>query len=313
MKPEPASDRTAMLRAALVDTVDAEPARRVGPRQRFVIAAIAAFALAGAGTGGAISAFAAGTGDPDPTETVTISSAAFADSMLGSHAQTMGTPFIVAGSGKVIVELGERPDGATSLLLITSCVDFGHLDYAIDGEWAGSLDCVDDGEGERPGGAGGFTSIDGDGTHRLSLDGEARYVVWAAWAADQADPEPSAAQQAEMADGVVTYEEYHAAFARFEQCMSDAGYPVIGAAQVGDLIHYATSNEANTTGVDRQCYVAEFMTVDSTWQIAHEDTSETAQILRDCLAEHGIEPPQRMEDIHAALEVAGLSIEDCAP
>ena len=53
--------------------------------------------------------------------------------------------------------------------------------------------------------------------------------------------------------------------------------------------------------------------MDSTWQGAHEDTSETAQLLRDCLAEHGIEPPQTMEEISAALDDAGLSVEDCAP
>ena len=178
----------------------------------------------------------------------------------------------------------------------------------LDGEWNSGQDC----DGPH-GGGGGFTPVEGDGPHELDLDGTGRYLIWAAWAADQPKPEPSAAQQAEMADGVVTYEEYHAAFDRFSQCMSDAGYPLMGAGPLGDLMNYATSNEAYLAGVDQQCYIAEFMTVDSTWQVAHEDTSETAQFLRDCLAEHGIEPPQTMEEIHAALDDAGISFEDCGP
>ena len=76
-------------------------------------------------------------------------------------------------------------------------------------------------------------------------------------------------------------------------------------------MNYSTSNEAYLAGVDQQCYVAEFQEVDSTWQVAHQDTSETARFLRDCLAEHGIDPPQTMEEINAALDDAGISIEDC--
>ena len=157
MKPEPASDRTAMLRASLVETVDATPARRARLRPRFVVAAIAAFALAGAATGGGIAAFAASRdGGDDATETVTISTASFAEQILGSHAQTFGTPFIVSGSGKIIVELGERPEGATSLLLLTGCVEAGHLDVKLDGEWHGGQDC----DGPH-GGGGGFTPVEG--------------------------------------------------------------------------------------------------------------------------------------------------------
>ena len=137
------------------------------------------------GTGGAIAAFAASSGD-DATETVTISTAAFADQILGSHAQTFGTPFIVSGSGKIIVELGERPQGATSLLLLTSCVEAGHLDVPLDGEWNGGHDCDGPHGGRR-----GLRPVDGDGPHQLALDGTRRYSVWAAWAADQPDPEPS--------------------------------------------------------------------------------------------------------------------------
>jgi hypothetical protein len=307
------SERTTALRSLLVETVDTAPARRGRLRPRWVVAAIAAFALAGAGTGGAVAAFATAEAD-EPDESITISAQAFASSILGSHAQTFGTPFIVTGSGKVVIELGERPEAATSLLLITDCIDFGRLDYAIDGEWYGSSECVDDGSGMPPGGGGGgFTAVPGDGPHELSIEGTARYVVWAAWAADEPAPQPSAAQQAEMADGVVTYEEYHAAFDRFAACMSAAGYPVQGAGQLGDLMYYSTSDAAYTAGVDRQCYESEFMQVDSTWQIAHEDTSETAQFLRDCLAENGIEPPQTMAEIQAAMDAAGISFEDCAP
>jgi hypothetical protein len=312
MKPEPRSERLAALRSALVDTVDAAPARRPRLQPRFVVAAIAAFALAGAGTGGGIAAVA--TAGDEPPETVTIHAEAFAKSILGTHAQTFGTPFVVSGSGRLVVELGERPDGATSLLLITDCIDFGKVDYAIDGRWHGSTECTDDGSGDPPGGGGGgFTEIPGDGPHELSLDGSARYVVWAAWAADQPLPQPSAAQQAELADGAVTEAEYHAAFERFSQCMSDAGYPVLGGEQVGYLIMYSTSNEAYTAGVDTQCYVAEFQEVDTAWQIAHEDESQNTQILRDCLEAHGIDPPYATADVVAALEDAGIPFEECAP
>jgi hypothetical protein len=307
------SERTTALRSLLVETVDAAPARGGRLRPRWVVAAIAAFALAGAGAGGGIAAFATADRTADDPA-VTVSAEAFAASILGSHAQTFGTPFVVSASGTITIDLGERPEGATSLLLITDCIDFGKVDYSIDGEWLGSSECIDDGSGDPPGGGGGgFTPVEGDGRHELALDGTARYVVWAAWAADQPEPVPSAAQQAEMADGVVTEAEYQAAFARFSQCMTDAGYPLGGVGQMGYLINYYSSDAAYTAGVDRQCYESEFMQVDSTWQVAHEDESETATILRRCLEENGIPAPEHMEDIHAALDDAGISFEECVP
>lgn len=304
------SERTTALRSLLVETVDHTPARRGRLRPRWVLAAIAAFALGGAGTGGAVAAFAtsAGPGDDDRTETVRISTASFAEQILGSHAQTFGTPFVISGSGSIVVELGERPEGATSLLLLTGCVDAGHLDVELDGVWNSGQDCD-----EPHGGGGGFTPVPGDGPHELALDGTGRYLVWAVWAADQPAPEPSAAQQAEMADGVITEAEYQAAFARFSQCMSDAGYPLSGVGPLGPLMNYSTSDAAWIAGADRQCYESEFMQVDSTWQLEHQDESETATILRRCLEENGIPAPEHMEDIHAALEDAGISFEDCVP
>lgn len=71
--------------------------------------------------------------------------------------------------------------------------------------------------------------------------------------------------------------------------MTKAGYD-IGGCKSQTVIQYVIPDAAEVNGTDTQCYDAEFSDVDSMWQVANEDTSETATILRECLVKAGLTP-----------------------
>ena len=115
-----------------------------------------------------------------------------------------------------------------------------------------------------------------------------------------------------MSDGVVTADEYATAFGRFSACMAAAGHP-LGSVDQGTVVYnYEVTEDANSDGTYTRCYDSEFMQVDASWQVAHEDQSETAGIDRRCLTAHNIVPAEHYDDLLAQLEAAGLTPDDCA-
>lgn len=86
----------------------------------------------------------------------------------------------------------------------------------------------------------------------------------------------------------VTESEYRAAFAEFVDCMDAEGFGVIINDDSGTVIDYAIPGEAVQSGAEETCYTP-FMPIDAAWQVANEDTSETALLIRECLEGLGYE------------------------
>ncbi|HEV7741234.1 MAG TPA: hypothetical protein VGO65_02345 [Pseudolysinimonas sp.] len=296
-------DRTMALRRELVDAVESAPIRVTDrPRPRMIVAGLAVFALAGALTGGAISAAAlAGSGDDGPVD---IDIASMTSQVTYGDTVLYGSPIVISSKGLTNVDLGARPVEATMVVFAMRCDETGSTaDISLDGEWLQGGDC-----------GGGQLPPTGTGPHTLTIATHGRFLLWASWASEPPTPGPSAAQQSEIDDGLATWEEYQAAFARYAACSEAAGYPLEGYQTLENTqrIVYGPSNAGVESGSDRICYAAEFQEVDVLWQLAHEDTSQTAQFLRDCLQDHGIDPPETMQEILVAVHDAGLSTEDCA-
>ena len=306
------TDRMTRLRAELVATVNAAPyaAARITPR--VIGAAIGAFALAGAITGGAISATALSS---HPDTTLSVDADALAQDIIGHHSRLFGTPIVLSGSGSSTIDFGEPPEGATAIAIAFTCLDPGKFSIAINGVVDALQTCSADDAGSRFGfgsSTGGQYDIEGPGRQTVTVDsgGASRYAVWASWSAVEPIPATSAAQAAELADGVVSRDEYLAAFDRFSACMTAAGEPLLGVDTSGTLAVYRVSNESVDAGIDTRCYDPEFYLVDVGWQVAHEDDSESARILRACVVAAGLKPAETLAENHEILMAAGL-VESC--
>ena len=117
---------------------------------------------------------------------------------------------------------------------------------------------------------------------------------------------------AALSDGTVTYDEYESAYRNFVACMNDGGFEVIEHdPDANGVINYSVSNDAVAAGVDEACYNEHYGPGDQAFQIAHEDTSSSAEFLRTCLREHGIEPSDTMEGLLAQFEKEGIDIATC--
>jgi hypothetical protein len=306
------TDRMTRLRDELVATVNAAPYAKARFDPRVIVAAFGAFALAGAITGGAISATALSS-TPDTTLSVDVD--ALARNILGHSAQLIGTPVILSGSGTSSIDLGERPDDATSISMAFTCLDAGDFTFSVNGTRDSSTSCSADDAGSDFGfgsSAGGQYELRGDGPQTLTISsgGSSRYAVWVSWSSEEPVPETSAVQTAELADGQASRDEYLSAFGRFSTCMSEAGEPLLGVDTSGTLVSYRVSNESVDTGTDARCYEPEFRLVDAMWQEAHEDTSESAVLLRDCVEAAGMAPAETLAENHEKLRAAGL-LESC--
>ncbi|MCP2030354.1 hypothetical protein L1277_000418 [Okibacterium sp. HSC-33S16] len=307
-------DRNAALRSELVAAVNATPYLKPRIQRRSLGAAIAAFALAGAITGGAISATALSastTASVVDDSSVTIDISTMASSFVGTHTKLFGTPFILSGHDETVIEMGVRPEGATSIAVTFHCIDAGEFTTAFNGKIDTHMSCThEDASASKRSSAGmsGHHGVDTDEPQTLTIraHGSSRYMVWASWARKTPAPESSATQLAELSDGQVTREEYDAAFDRFASCMTAAGYPIASTNRTGTVIQYSLTGESVAAGADAQCYTAEFEQVDISWQIAHENTSESTEHLRRCLVAAGIEPSATSKEIVQQLKDAGI-------
>lgn len=301
MKPE-SSNRDAELRRLLVATADAPaPAR---PRRGLLAAALAGCVLLG-GVAGAVSATAVSqvSNGTDPSATWVLSSAR-------PNSVLLSPVFHLAGSGDGSLQIGEAPVGASGVVIVTRCESAGSLDQVLDGEWVGGVVCNDGSSG----GGGWVNRVEGGGQHLLEINAasDAHYQVWAAWVKEPPMPEASAQQLAEIADGVVTREEYLAAFNRFAGCLGAAGYDMSGFPQDDPILRYSIPGAAVSDGSDERCYIQQFEQVDLAWQIANQDLSETTEMMRKCLIENGITPAEHRVDVDAQFEEAGIDfVKDC--
>ncbi|MHA6695408.1 hypothetical protein [Homoserinimonas sp. A520] len=123
---------------------------------------------------------------------------------------------------------------------------------------------------------------------------------------------PSDQQLTEMSDGEITSDEYRAAFERFRSCLADGGYEVLMQGEHNATVDYSIPSAAVDSGVDAECYDREFQQVDTTWQVAREDTSRSAQHIRDCLEANGIAPDETLTRMVKQVREAGISTASCS-
>lgn len=121
----------------------------------------------------------------------------------------------------------------------------------------------------------------------------------------------SAALRAALADGKVTFDEYQAGFARYTACMEGAGYSLDNVHEQNMVMVYAVPAAAVTSGVDERCYRAEFGPLDSNWQVQRQDSSGSADIMRQCLRKRGITPADTVAGMTTQMTDAGISPQDC--
>lgn len=122
---------------------------------------------------------------------------------------------------------------------------------------------------------------------------------------------PSSQQLAAMSDGHVAADEYRAALERFRSCLADGGYEVLVQGEYNGTMDYSIPSAAVDSGVDGTCYEREFTQVDTAWQLAHEDTSRSAQLVRDCLESNGIALQGTLAGMVEQLREAGISTRSC--
>ncbi len=120
----------------------------------------------------------------------------------------------------------------------------------------------------------------------------------------------SAEQTAEMADGTVTFVEYHEAFRRFANCMSEGGSRVAFVDKREDRIDYSVPSAAVDSGLDEICYEREFGAVDMSWQIANPDP-ELVAMYRQCLISQGMAVPDTADEMVNALLDSGIDPGSC--
>jgi len=122
---------------------------------------------------------------------------------------------------------------------------------------------------------------------------------------------PSEEQQAAIADGEVDETEYTDGFERYESCMREAGWSLVGVDRTGYLIEYSVPDEAVVRGDDDRCSQREFAEIDTLWQLAHEDESYTTRLYQHCLREAGVDPAEDAAAVFAQLGEHDLDPKDC--
>jgi hypothetical protein len=83
----------------------------------------------------------------------------------------------------------------------------------------------------------------------------------------------SDAQAAEISDHEVTVDDYEAAFQRFRECLSAAGFELTDVELKNQVYEYGIPNAAVEAGVDEDCYRAEFYYVDVLWQYSDKEAA----------------------------------------
>jgi hypothetical protein len=262
--------RDEVLRHLLVATADAAPTP-TRPTWRLAVASVSAFALAGVLTGGTLATVGAtpiGTGQVDAPVQITT------PPFLDDDVSILGAPIYATGRQPATFDLGVAPEGANGLAIAIYCLDVGEYHVELDGEFTFGTTCTPEPGEPSTGGGGTVIVFDGDPPRELFVDlTSGDYAVWAAWVYKPAPAEPSSTQQAALADGVVTREEYEAGFDRYVACMAALGFPVSQTGEDLEIIWYTIPGNAGNSGPANRCYEAEYQLVDAEWQAAHPQKS----------------------------------------
>jgi hypothetical protein len=134
-------------------------------------------------------------------------------------------------------------------------------------------------------------------------------------AAASATPSPtyamSTAEKSELANGTVTYDEYKAAFRRYQACDAKAGYKLLIGGETNEVINYSVPAAAVDSGVDDRCIHTQFWDVDTKWQLARADTSPQSADYSKCLEAAGITPKSTETEKFHQLQQAHIDPTQC--
>jgi hypothetical protein len=288
MKPEDQDARDAELRRLLVATSDLVPLMRPRPSRRVVAVLAVGCVLAGSLTGGAI-AVAAQTGTPSGATNYELSEAA--QTLTTSSVGTLlGTPIAETATGDLEVPLTAAPARANNLVIGFECQDPGTYTVKLDSKVVAREKCgpvaplsgIGNGDvvypdAGRPGVVQRVTLFVGAPSAVLiptSPDAVALTIAgpndrrFAVWVSSVRIPPltPTAAEQAELADGVVTRDEYEAAMNRFFGCLTAKGFSVSDVDLKGPMIGFVfdSSNPA-AAGASTVCFDTEAEGVHAKW------------------------------------------------
>ncbi len=125
--------------------------------------------------------------------------------------------------------------------------------------------------------------------------------------------EASEAQAAEISDRAATANEYQAAFQRFRECLSAAGYKLTEVRLKNGVYEFGVPAAAVQGGAETNCYKTEFRYTDMLWQTSDnvQNNSDNAQRVRKCLKERGIEPGKTVQEMGKQLREAGIEPAEC--
>jgi hypothetical protein len=300
-------NRDTALRSALVATVNLSRYSRRRPNYRIAGVAIAAFALAGALTGGAVAY--ASTDDPAQRADEAAVRGEVTQWAQEENATLLSEPIVQSGSGTTVLQLGPAPAGADIIIEGLQCTDAGTFTEALDAADLGDSSCT---KAEAPSLSSASAPVTGHGNHTFTVTSPngARYSIAVAWA-KSANLKPSAAQQAELADGVVTRAEDIEAYNRYSGCMAALGQPIDYAPTTTVVANYALPARAVDSGADNRCYVTEYKGVDAKWQLENEQTDISAKSLNACLLQRGVQPAADPTARFDQLQKLGAGLTDC--
>lgn len=111
--------------------------------------------------------------------------------------------------------------------------------------------------------------------------------------------------------GQIDYDTYLAGFQRYSSCLAAEGHGLVVRDAGGLIVDYGVPGAAVSSGADEYCYTREFAPLDSAWQLANEDSSEWAELLRACLQERGVVPGPSLAEMEDQRERAGVGPEEC--
>ena len=288
MKPEDRDARDGELRRILVATSDLVPLMRPRPSRRVVAVLAVGFVLAGSLTGGAI-AVAAQTGAPSGATNYELSEAAQTRTT-SSAGSLLGAPIVETATGSLEVPLVAGPTAANNLAIGFECQDPGTYTVKLDLKIVAEEKCgplaplsgIGNGDVVYP-----DAGTPNDLQHvtlfvgtpsavliptsphitALTIVGPSagRFAVWISWV--RIPPlTPTAAEQAELADGVVTRDEYEAAMNRFFGCLTAKGFAVSDIDMKGPTIGFVfDSNNPAAAGAATVCFNTEAEGVHALW------------------------------------------------
>ncbi|QSB23251.1 hypothetical protein [Curtobacterium sp. 24E2] len=135
-------------------------------------------------------------------------------------------------------------------------------------------------------------------------------------------PEPSRSQSAAaisqqqrtaLDDGAVTWDEYKSGFDAYQACLSEAGYQLMDP-QVDEfqLMDFGIPDAAVQSGTEKKCYQLYWAQLDGAWQAAHEDSSESAEIIKACLESNGVTPAGKYTDNVKLMQKHNVDLSQCA-